>query len=314
MMQGVQLFAVLSCSIAMSGCISFDPPPHRDFKDELAAIRQFRGHESAFFRLAASWRDGGNDYFCTIGQNYIFWSKYHFARTLIGWKVSYPGAEDYIDREFRTLEEAAATAHTTRAELEFWQDQLLALKIECIETVPVRYRGQSGAFVELEMPQPILEYGLRYAPEIDGAASTALQEWASIPPPLPSMTMHDIGSGWFYYERSSGYRHPPFSEVNGALHYADGGAAENTPVGLNPAFGPPAFVSGKTDAEGHFRVTWLPAGRYRVSVDVFDPSIPGHRRWYYPGVLDPDRASEIVVSEEQAVNLPLWTIPRPPLN
>lgn len=277
------------------------------FPNKEASVNHFRQHQAAFQKLAADWLASGTDSFCTFGPDAMLWHSDSLTKSGPTWSIRVLGKDGWTDRPFRSLDEAAVTIGTTGKDLSNLQRQMLALSIECIKTVPIMYHRKAGRYIECALPPATGGYGLRFAPAEDAVSSQALARWASIPPPRSVLDMHAVDSGWFYYEGLA-YTHAPFSEISGKVIYGDGEPARKVDVSFIPAFG---YGGGYTDTDesGRFHATWLPSGRYRIAVNVLDSSIRSSRTWYYPGVLDSDTSSDVLVGEEESVDIGTFTVP-----
>lgn len=301
----------LALILLSTGCSDLDWHQSRAFTDEQSTIKHFRNHKHALQNLAVDWLASGNQHFCTFGTGHMHWNDYQIEKTSLGWAVRYSTHGGWAERSFKSEDQAAHLAKTTGPELESWQRQMLALTVECIDVVPITYRGKSGHYVQLALPPPLPGYGFRFAPVTDSLTSEAFVRWASIPPPHGRQAMHVVGSGWFYYEGLEIYAHAPFSEIDGRVLYSNGQPATKIDVRLDRAFGFGPDGT-KTAEDGSFRATWVTSGRYRVVTEVFDASIRSYRTWYYPGVSNPELASEFAVAEDQKLDVGTWTLPMGP--
>ena len=305
------LLTLLLASLAISlSCGGDWIMRERKFSDEHATTEHFRQHQAAFHQLAVDWLASGADNFCALGTDSMFWGNDPIYKSGPLWSMRVLAKDGWADRSFKSLDEAAATVGTTGKELSNWQRQALALSVECIKTIPITYQGKSGRYVQCTFPPVVRSYGFRFAPVSDGVAAHALARWALIPPPHGISAMRAVDSGWFYFEGMA-YSHAPFSEISGKVLYANGEPATKINVRLEPAFG---FSPDSTDTDeaGRFRATWLPSGRYRIIVDVLDPSIRSYRTWYYPGVLDSDAAEDVLIAEDETTDVGTWTVPKDP--
>jgi hypothetical protein len=124
------------------------------------------------------------------------------------------------------------------------------------------------------------------------------------------MSMHAVDSNWFYYEGLA-YTHAPVSEISGTVKYGNGEPAKKINISYIRAFGYGGGFT-NTDDSGRFRATWLPSGHYRIVANVIDPSIQSDRAWYYPGVVDSDAASDVLVGEDEGVDMGTFTVPIDP--
>jgi hypothetical protein len=96
--------------------------------------------------------------------------------------------------------------------------------------------------------------------------------------------------------------------------YANGQPARGIVVRVDRAFGLGPDET-KTDKDGRFRATWIPAGRYRIVAEVFNPlsdSYRSYRTWYYPGVSVSEGAAEFLIGEGEKLDLSTWTLPMTP--
>jgi hypothetical protein len=279
------------------------------FLNEQATVEHFRKHQAAFQELGVDWLASGTDSFCTGGIEWMLWRTHSIYKVGNTWTMRVLAKDSWTDRSFKSLEEAAATIGMTAKELSKWQRQMLELNIECITTVTITYQGKAGRYVQCALPPTMWGYGVRFAPASDVVTSQALARRTSVPPPHARLTMHAIDSGWFYYEGSA-QSAVPLSEITGKVLYANGEPAKKVNVGLVAAFGSGGFTD--TDQVGRFRATWLPSGRYRVTAGVIDPSIRAYRIWFYPGVLDPDASSEVLVGEDESIDVGTLKVPMAP--
>jgi hypothetical protein len=309
--RGSTMLTLLLVSLTTSSsCVGDRITRERKFYDEHATIEHFRQHQAAFQQLAVEWLASGADNFCTFGGDSMFWGNDPIYKSGPLWTMRVLAKDGWTDRSFKSLDEAAVTVGTTGKELSNWQRQTLALSVECIKTIRITYQGKSSRYVQCTFPPIMRPYGFRFAPASQAVAAHALARWASIPPPHGMSAMRAVDSGWFYFEGMA-YSHAPFSEITGRVLYANGEPATKINVRLEPAFG---FSPDNTDTDeaGKFRATWLPSGRYRIVVDVLDPSIRSYRTWYYPGVLDSDAAEDILITEDKSIDVGSWTVPMDP--
>ncbi len=301
------LFVVWFLALASLSCI-IHPIKKRKFADEASAARHFNTHRAAFQGLVEEWLASGRQRVCTFGADSIWLDAYEFRKGLAGWKVTFRIKGGWKDQSVSSLEEAARMARTTAHEILRWQEQMLAVEAQCLDVVPIRYRGVAAKYVQIAF-SPLPAQGLRFAPAGDVGAREALDRWASIRPPRPGLAMRAFRDGWFYYEGID--TRPPFSAVSGSLRYANGQPAGDVNVRLERAFGW-SNSSTRTDAHGSFHATWATPGRYRMVVEVFDTGLHTYRTYYYPGDGDPDRAVEIVLGEEESRDVGSWSIPFSP--
>jgi hypothetical protein len=309
--RGYTTLTLLLASLAISGSCGGDRITRpRVFLNEQASVNHFRQHQAAFQKLAIDWLASGTDSFCTFGPNAMLWHSNSLIKSGHTWSMRVLGKDGWTDRSFQSLDEAAATIGATGKDLSNLQFQMLALSVECIKTVPIMYHRKSGRYVECALPPATRGYGFRFAPAEDSVSSQALTRWASIPPPRSVLDMRAVDSGWFYYEGLA-YTHAPFSGISGKVIYANGEPAKKIDVSFIPAFG---YGGGYTDTDesGKFHATWLPSGRYRIVANVQDTSIRSDRAWYYPGVLDSDTASDVLVGEGESVDIGTFTVPIDP--
>jgi hypothetical protein len=310
--RGEAILTLLLASLAISWSCGGDRITRgpRKFPDERATIEHFRKHQAAFHQLAVDWLGSRADSLCTLGTDSMLWGNDPIYKSGGLWTRRVLAKDGWVDRSFKSLDEAAATAGTTGKDLSNWQGQMLELSVECIKTIPITYRSESGRYVQCTFPPIMHSYGLRFTPGSDAVASHALARWASIPPPPGMSAMRAVDSGWFYFEGRA-YSHAPFSEISGKVLYADREPATKINVRLEPAFGESPNTT-DTDEVGRFRETWLSSGRYRIVVAIFDPSIRTYRTWFYPGVLDSDAAKDILLAEDESVDVGTWTVPMDP--
>lgn len=301
------LTLLLASFVICGGCDGDRIVRPRVFANEQASVDHFRQHQAAFQKLAIDWLASGTESFCTFGPDVMLWHSDSINRSGHTWSMRVLAKDGWTDRSFMSLDEAAATIGTTGKNLSNLQRQMLALSVECVKTVPITYQRMSGRYVECALPPTSGGYGFRFAPAEDAVSSQALARWASIPPPRGSLDMHAVDSGWFYYEGLA-YTHAPFSEISGKVIYGNGEAAKKIDISFIPAFGYGAGYT-HTDGSGRFHATWLPSGRYRIFANVLDTSIRSYRAWYYPGVLDSDTASDVLVGEEESVDIGTFTVP-----
>lgn len=310
--RGDSILKLLLASLAICwscGCDKITRGP-RKFADEPAAIEHFRKHQAAFHQLAVDWLASGADSFCTLGADSMLWGDDPIYKSGGLWTRRVLAKDRWVDRSFKSLDEAAATVGTSGKDLSNWQGQMLGLSVECIKTIRITYQNKSGRYVQCTFPPIMHSYGLRFTPASDVVPSHALARWASIPPPPGMSAMRAVDTGWFYFEGRA-YSRAPFSEISGKVLYANREPATKINVRLEPAFGDSPNNTA-TDEVGRFRETWLPSGRYRIVVDVFDSSIRTYRTWYYPGVLDSDAAKDILLAEDENVDVGTWTVPMDP--
>jgi hypothetical protein len=106
---------------------------------------------------------------------------------------------------------------------------------------------------------------------------------------------------------------PPVARIRGVAVHPDGspalGAIEIEPVDA----GNPTAVALISDSDGSFATEKLPAGRYRVGVDLGINVQPdeAYGRTYYPGTPDAANAIEIQIATGQPEPAPiLFTVPK----
>lgn len=304
----VFLAALTLCTI---GCMTGELSRGRKYADQGAAVQHLRNHETAFHSLASEWLASGNRLFCAFGKDGLEWNGYWMDRDRSGWSVRYPGKDDWIKRHVQSEEQAAEIVQTTSAEIDRWRDAVLALDAECIKTISMIFHGHKADYVQIAFRPVLHQYGFRYAPQEDTISHEALAKWTSITRPAPQVAMVALGGDWFYYEGWDSYPRAPFSAITGTVLYSNGESASKIDVKLNSPY---RLSSGgaRTNQIGRFRADWIPSGKYVIGAYVYDVSSDSYRLWYYPGVVDPEEATEFKVGEEQQVDIGTWTLPVEP--